>query len=73
MELGFESARRSASQQGGFKPFRLAPDVWEPERVCAVRELGLIADEGLSECSDLLPLLKPLIIKQSRGFDVRLS
>jgi hypothetical protein len=44
-ELGFPrwiEGEGVISQVGQFRSFRLMPDIWEPGRVCAVRELALM-------------------------------
>jgi hypothetical protein len=46
LELGFARWREDPTLGG---VFRLTPDIWEPYRVCAVRELAGLPAEGLPE------------------------
>jgi hypothetical protein len=55
MELGFQSWQEDSvgegviARVGEFKTFELVPDIWTPERVCAVREIGQMAEQALPE------------------------
>jgi hypothetical protein len=60
LELGFARWREDTQGEGtiarfgSHKIFRLTPDVWEPARVCAVRELARLPDEGMREYRELV-------------------
>jgi len=62
LELGIpqwkpDSGENVIARFGTAGIFRLFPDIWDPVRVCAVRELGEMAD-GLTEYRDLVAALE---------------
>jgi hypothetical protein len=64
LELGFARWREDTQGEGtiarfgSHKIFRLTPDVWEPARVCAVRELARLPDEGMREYRELVDAME---------------
>jgi hypothetical protein len=56
LELGFACWLEDPALAGGV--LRLTPDIWEPYRVCAVRELAQLPAEGLPEYQRLVEAME---------------